>query len=126
MPESWLTPGEENLGTWPVYLGDARVSAAKLTGKLHITNQGVHFRSELALAAHAAAMIGNWWERHKALARTDDHLVIPFIELEEARSVKKSLFVKALALKMKSGSEIEFQFGAANPQKAVDVIAART
>ncbi len=125
MAESWLTPSEELLGSWPVYLGDARVNAAKLTGKLHVTNQGVHFRSELALAANAAAMIGNWWERHKALARTDDHLVIPFIEIEEVRSVKKSLFVKALALKMKSGAEIEFQFGAANPQKAVDAITAR-
>jgi hypothetical protein len=125
MAETWLTPGEELLGSWPVYLGDARVSAAKLTGKLHVTNQGVHFKSELALAANAAAMIGNWWERHRALARTDDHLVIPFIEIDEVRSVKKSLFIKALALKMKSGEAIEFQFGAASPQKAADAIAVR-
>jgi hypothetical protein len=125
MAESWLTPGEELLGSWPVYLGDARVSAAKLTGKLHVTNQGVHFKSELALAANAAAMIGNWWERHKALARTDEHLIIPFLEIAGVQAVKKSLFVKALALKMKSGEAIEFQFGAASPQKAAEAIAAR-
>ena len=125
MAESWLTPGEEILGSWSVFLGDPRPNAAKITGKLHVTNQAVHFRSELALAENAAAMIGNWWERHKALARTDNHMVIPFIEIGQAQAVKKSLFVKALALKMKSGEEIAFQFGAASPQKAVDAIAAR-
>jgi hypothetical protein len=125
MAESWLAPGEELLGSWSVFLGDPGPSSAKITGKLHVTNQAVHFRSELALAQNAAAMIGNWWERHKAMARADNHMTIPFIEIGQALAVKKSLFVKALALKMKSGEEIVFQFGAASPQKAVDAIAAR-
>jgi hypothetical protein len=125
MAESWLTAGEEILGSWAVYLGDPKPNAAKITGKLFVTSLGVHFKSELALAQNAAAMIGNWWERHKAFVRTDSHVAIPFIEISEARSVKKSLFVKALAIKMKSGEEIEFQFGAASPEKAALAISAR-
>ena len=107
------------------FLGDARPNSPKITGKLHVTNQGVHFRSELALAENAAAMIGNWWERHKALARSDSHMAIPYAEIGQALPVKKSLFAKALAIKMKSGEEIEFQFGAASAQKAADAITAK-
>jgi hypothetical protein len=125
MAETWLNEGEEILGTWSVFLGDPRPNAAKIAGKLQVTSQAVHFRSELALAANAAAMIGNWWERHKALARSDNHMAIPLAQIDQAQTVKKSLFVKALALKMKSGEAIEFQFGAASPQKAVDAITAR-
>jgi hypothetical protein len=125
MAEEWLSSGEEILGSWAVYLGEPKVNSAKLTGKLFVTSQGVHFKSELVLAANAAAMIGNWWERHKALAKTDSHVAIPFAEIAEARSVKKSLFVKALAVKMKSGAEIEFMFGAASAEKAALAITAK-
>ena len=125
MAESWLAQGEEIVGSWSVYLGDPRPNAAKITGKLHVTNQAVHFAADLALAEGAAAMIGNWWERDRAFAKSDKHLAIPFAEIGGAQAVKKSLFVKALALKLKNGTDIEFQFGAASPQKAVDAIAAK-
>jgi hypothetical protein len=125
MTEEWLASGEEILGSWAVYLGDPKPNSPKVTGKLFVTNQGVHFKSELALAENAAAMIGNWWERHKAFAKTDSHVIIPFTEIGEARSVKKSLFVKALVIKMKTGEETEYMFGAASAEKAALAITAR-
>ncbi len=125
MSEEWLAAGEEVLGSWSAYLGDPRPNSAKVTGKLHVTSLGVHFAAQTVLAENAAAMIGNWWERHKALAKVDDRLMIPYAEIEQARTVKKSLFLKALAIRMKSGEEIEFQFGAASPEKAVQAISGK-
>jgi len=120
MAQSWLAQGEEMIGSWSVYLGDPRPNSEKITGKLHVTNQNVHFESGIALAENAAALIGR---RIQAFEKTDRHLAIPFAEIGEAKTVKKSLFVKALSIKLKSGEEIEFQFGAVSPQKAVDAIA---
>jgi len=119
MALTWLAPGEEIVGSWSVFLGDPRPGAEKTAGKLHVTNQNVHFEAGIALSENAAALIGR---RIKAFEKTDKVLTIPFGEIGEAKAVKKSLFVKALSVKLKSGEEIEFQFGAASPQKAVDAI----
>jgi hypothetical protein len=122
MEESWLAPGEKIVGSWSVFLGEPGASSAKVTGKLFATSANVHFEAGLALAKSAAASLSN---RIQAYAKSENHLTIPFAEIAEVRSVKKSFFQKALVLKLKSGLELEFQFGAASPQKAVDAIAAK-
>ncbi|MBM3295398.1 MAG: hypothetical protein FJY82_12885 [Candidatus Aminicenantes bacterium] len=122
MAESWLAAGEETVGSWSVFLGDPTPNSAKITGKLFVTNQFVHFEAGVSLEEGAAALIGR---RIKAFQKLDRHVAIPFAEIAEAKSVKKSLFVKALAVKLKSGEELEFQFGAASPQKAADAIASK-
>jgi hypothetical protein len=119
MDKSSLAVGEEILGSWSVYLGDPSPNSTKITGKLHVTNQNIHFEAGLALAENAAAQIGR---RIKAFEKSDKHIAIPFSEIGAAQVVKKSLFQKALSLKLKSGEEMEFQFGAASPQKALDAI----
>jgi hypothetical protein len=122
MNPAWLAQGEEILGSWSVFLGGEGPAAAKVAGKLFVTNQNIHFEAGIALAKNAAAMISN---RILAFEKTDQLLSIPLGEVGEARAVKKSMFVKALSVKLKSGEEIEFQFGAASPQKAVDAIVAK-
>lgn len=122
MEQSWLVPGETIIGSWSVFLGDPRPNSEKITGKLHVTDRHVHFEASLALAEGAAGMIS---KRIMAFETLDKHLTIPFGEIGEAKVVKKSLFVKALSIKLKTGEELEFQFGAASPQKAADAIAAK-
>ena len=113
MSPAWLVQGEEILGSWSVFLGGEGPAAAKVAGKLFVTDQNIHFEAGVALSKGAAALISN---RIQAFEKTDQLLTIPFAEIGEARAVKKSMFVKALTIKLKSGEEIEFQFGAASPQ----------
>jgi len=122
MAQSWLAAGEDIIGSWSVFLGDPGPAGAKVAGKLFVTNQNVHFEAGVALAKGAAALISN---RIKAFEKTDQLLTIPFAEIGEAKAVKKSMFAKALSLKLKTGEEIEFQFGAASPQKAAEAISAK-
>jgi len=122
MAQTWLAQGEEIVGSWSVFLGDPRSNAEKVAGKLFITNQNVHFEAGIAIAENAAALIS---QRIKAFEKTDKVFTIPFGEISVAKTVKKSMFVKALSVILKSGEELEFQFGAASPQKAVDAIIAK-
>jgi hypothetical protein len=122
MAESWLAPGENIVGSWSVFLGDPGVSSAKITGKLFVTNAHVHFEAGLSLKENAASLIA---QRIKPYEKLENHIVIPFAEIAGVQSVKKSFLTKALAVKLKSGAELEFQFGAASPQKAAEAIAAK-
>lgn len=122
MAQEWLAPGEEIVGSWSVFVGDPSPSGAKVAGKIFVTNQNIHFEAGIALAEGAAALISR---RIRAFEKTDKVLTIPFGEIAEAKAVKKSMFVKALSVKLKSGEEIEFHFGATSPQKAVDAITAK-
>ena len=122
MAESWLTPGEDIVGSWSVFLGDPGVSTAKVTGKLFVTNLHLHFEAGVSLKENAAVLIN---KRIAPYEKIENHIVIPFADIAAVQSVKKSFFTKALAVKLKSGEDLEFQFGAASPQKAADAIAAK-
>jgi hypothetical protein len=119
MAEEWLEQGEELVGSWSVFLGDPRPNSEKITGKLHVTNRYVRFQAGISLEENAASLISR---RIKPYEKLSDQAAIPFSEIGEAKIVKKSLFQKALYLKLKSGDELEFQFGAMSPQKALDGI----
>ena len=126
MTAAWLSPGEEIVGSWSVYVGESGPMSEKITGKLHVTNAGVHFEAGLALRESAAAYMNRWWSRRvKPFDKLDEVFTIPLAEIAEAQSVKKSFLTKALAVKLKSGEAVEFQFGAASPQKAAEAIASR-
>ncbi|MGA2587761.1 MAG: hypothetical protein ABSF88_12160 [Candidatus Aminicenantales bacterium] len=122
MAESWLEQGEETVGSWSVFLGEPRPNSEKITGKLHVTNRYVRFEAGISLEENAASLIAR---RIKPYEKLNDHAAIPFSAIGEAKIVKKSLFQKALYLKLKSGDELEFQFGAMSPQKALDGIIAK-
>ncbi len=122
MAEEWLEQGEEIAGSWSVFLGDPRPNSEKITGKLHVTSLYVRFQAGLSLQENAASLLAR---RIKAFEKLTDHAAIPFNEIAEAKIVKKSFFQKALYLKLKSGDEFEFQFGAMSPQKALDGITAK-
>jgi hypothetical protein len=122
MDKTWLAAGEDILGSWSVFLGEPRPNSEKLAGKLHVTNQNIHFESGVALDENAGLHISR---RLKAFEKVEKIVTIPFSEIGSASSVKKSLFQKALAVKLKTGEEMEFQFGAASPQKALDAILPR-
>jgi hypothetical protein len=120
--KSCLSAGEEILGSWSVFLGEPRPNSEKLAGKLHVTNQNIYFESGISIEENAGLLIS---KRLKAFEKVEKLVSIPYTEIGAATSVKKSLFQKALAVKLKSGEEIEFQFGAASPQKALDAILPR-
>jgi hypothetical protein len=122
MAESWLEQGEELVGSWSVFLGDPRPNSEKIAGKLHVTNRYVRFAAGISLQENAASLIARRIKPYEKLA---DHAAVPFSDIGEAKIVKKSLFQKALYLKLKSGDELEFQFGAMSPQKALDGITAK-
>jgi hypothetical protein len=122
MDRTRLAAGEEILGSWAVFLGEPRPNSEKLAGKLYVTDQNIHFESGISLEEKAGLLIS---KRLMAFEKVGGLVTIPFGEIGSAGSVKKSLFQKALTVKLKSGEEIEFQFGAASPQKALDVILAK-
>ncbi len=122
MDKTFLSAGEEILGSWSVFLGEPRPNSEKLAGKLHVTNQNIYFESGIAIQENAGLLIS---KRLKAFEKAEKLVTIPYAEIGSATSVKKSLFQKALAVKLKSGEEIEFQFGAVSPQKALDAILPR-
>jgi hypothetical protein len=127
MSSEWLAPGEEILGSWNVYLGEPSPTSAKTTGKLHITNQSVHFIGDLELRENAAIYMNNLDARRGLMPfwKSDKHIAVPFTEIGEAQIVKKKLFLKSLHVVFKSGAVFDFNFGAASPQKALDAIVAR-
>jgi hypothetical protein len=122
MDKSCLSAGEEILGSWSVFLGEPRPHSEKIAGKLHVTNQNIHFESGISIEENAGLLLS---KRLKAFEKVEKLVSIPYAEIGAAASVKKSLFQKALAVKLKSGEDIEFQFGAASPQKALDAILPR-
>jgi len=124
MAESWLAPGEQIVGSWSVYIGDPSPNSAKITGKLHVSGLNVHFDAGLSLQENAAAMISRL-RPIQPFRKLDNHITIPFSDIAGVKNVKKSFLLKALILTLRSGEEIEFQFGAASPQKAADAIAAK-
>ena len=119
MGNDWLVPGESEVGSWAVYVGGEGASAAKVTGKIHITNLNFHFAAGLSLEKNAPAMLSN---RIKAFEKSEEHLTIPFSEIGGAEIVKKGFLLKSLVLKLKTGEELPFHFGAMNPQKALDAL----
>jgi len=119
MGKDWLIPGECEVGSWAVYVGGEGPAAAKVTGKIHVTNLNFHFDAGISLEKNAAAMISN---RIKAFEKSEEHLTIPFSEIAGAEIVKKGFLLKSLVVKLKTGEELPFHFGAMNPQKALDAL----
>ena len=95
--------------------------AAKVTGKLHLTDSHLHFEAGLSLEKRLAAFLSN---RIKAFEKSDAHLMIPFGEIDGAEILKKELPVQEPGRELKTGEALSFHFGAASPQKALDGLTA--
>lgn len=121
MGKDWLQPGEEEIGSWSVYIGGQGQMDAKVTGKIHITNLNFHFAAGLSLEKNAASLMTNY-QHIKAFEKSEEHLTIPFSEIAGGEIVKKGFLLKSLAVKLKAGEELLFHFGAMNPQKALDAL----
>ncbi len=121
MGNDWLQPGETEVGSWAVYIGGEGPNAAKVTGKIHVTNLNFHFAAGVSLEKNAATLMTTY--RHiKAFQKSDEHLTIPFTEIVGGEIVKKGFLLKSLVVKLKTGEELPFHFGAMNPQKALDAL----
>jgi hypothetical protein len=121
MGNDWLPAGENILGSWAVFVGDEGPMAAKITGKLHLTDIHLHFEAGLSLEKNAPAFLSN---RIKAFEKSDAHLTIPLGEIGGAEIAKKSFLSKSLIVKLKTGEALSFHFGAASPQKALEALTA--
>jgi len=123
MGNDWLEPGENEVGSWAVYVGGEGPMAAKVTGKIHITNRYFHFAAGVSLEKNAATLISGGLRRHiKAFEKSEEHLTIPLGEIAGGEIVKKGFLLKSLVVKMKTGEDLAFHFGALNPQKALDAL----
>jgi len=122
MGNEWLQPGETEVGSWAVYIGEEGPMSAKVTGKIHITNLNVHFAAGLSLEKNAATLITQLRRHHQAFEKSDQHLTIPFAEIAGGDIVKKGFLLKSLVLKLNTGEELPFHFGAMSPQKALDAL----
>ena len=122
MKTDWLQENETALGDWPVYIGEPRPNSPKITGRLHVTDRRVVFAAGLDLAENAGPEI---LSRKKAFAESDELRTFPFDQIHKAEIVKKKIILKSLLLTLKSGEQIDFQFGAASPARALDSILAR-
>jgi hypothetical protein len=123
MDPEWLLENENVLGDWAVYIGEASPNSPKITGRLYVTDRRVVFAAGLDLAENAGAEI---MLRRKAFSESDQLRAIPFDQVRAAEIVKKKLILKSLLLILRSGEQIEFQFGAASPAKALDLIKERS
>jgi len=121
MGNDWLEPGENLVGSWAVFVGGEGPMAAKVTGKLHVTDRYLHFEAGLSLEKNAPALLSN---RIKAFKKSDEHLTIPLGEIRGAEIVKKGFLTKDLVVKLKTGEDMAFHFGAMSPQKALDGLTA--
>ncbi len=119
MQPQWLSPGEEIIGSWAVYMGGQGPSAAKVVGKLHVTNRNVCFDAGLALQENAAADLSNGRQAHQTL---DQQLWIPIKDIRQAAITRKFLILKSLHLVLVCGQQYDIHFGAASPQKALEAI----
>jgi hypothetical protein len=122
MNPEWLLENENVLGDWAVYIGEASPNSPKITGRLHVTDRRVVFTAGLDLAENAGAEI---MLRRKAFAETDELRIYPFNQIHKAEIIKKKLILKSLLLTLNTGEQIDFQFGAASPAKALDLIRTR-
>jgi len=117
MGNDWLQPGENLKGTWAVYVGGEGPLAAKVTGKLHVTDRFLHFEAGLSLDKNAGVLIS---KRIKPFEKSEEHLAIPLGEIAGAEIVKKGFLLKSLVVRLVGGEELPFHFGAMSPQKALD------
>jgi hypothetical protein len=122
MKTDWLQENEIVLGDWPVYIGDPRPNSPKITGRLHVTDRRVVFAAGLDLAENAGPEI---LSRRKAFTESAEMRAFPFDQIRKAEIVRKKLILKSLLLTLKSGEQIDFQFGAVSPVKVLDLILAR-
>jgi len=128
MAEPWLEQGEEIVGSWSVFMGDPSPNSEKIIGKIFVTNRYVRFQAGISLEKNAASKIAEAYMirgRTAPFEKLTDHVAIPFTDIGDAAIVKKGFLQKALSVKLKSGDELEFQFGAMSPQKALDGIKAK-
>jgi hypothetical protein len=121
MGNDWLQTDEKLIGSWAVFVGGEGPMAAKVTGKLHVTNRNLHFEAGLSLEKNAPALLSN---RIRAFEKSDEHLTIPLGEIAGAEILKKGFLSKSLIVKLKTGEALSFQFGASSPQKALDGLTA--
>lgn len=120
--KTWLTDGEEIVGSWHVYIGDESPNSAKITGQLHVTNKNVHFEAGISLRENAAADISN---KIKAFENAETNITIPYPEISEVKVTKKFMIMKSLHIILKKGGELTLRFGAMSPQTALDAISSR-
>ena len=122
MKSEWIHENETELGDWAVYIGEPNPNSPKVTGRLHITDRRVVFDAGLELAENAGADI---MLRRKAFSESDQLRSIPFDQVQAAEIARKKFILKSLLLTLKSGEQVEFQFGAASPAKALELIRSR-
>jgi hypothetical protein len=122
MDAGWLLEDEKVLGDWAVYIGEASPSSPKITGRLYMTDRRAVFAAGLELAENAGAEI---LSRRRAFSESGQLRTIPLDEISAAEIVKKKLILKSLLLTLASGEQVEFQFGAASPAKALELIQQR-
>jgi len=122
MKTDWLLENETVLGDWPVYIGEPRPNSPKITGRLYVTERRVVFAAGLDLAENAGPEI---LSRKEAFTESDARQAYPYDRIRKAEIVRKKLILKSLLLTLKSGEQVDFQFGAASPAKALDLILAR-
>ncbi len=122
MEMEWFLNNEKVLGNWAVYIGEASPNSPKITGRLYITDRRVVFTAGLELAENAGAYIAR---RRRAFAESDQLQAFALEQIQAAEIVKKKLILRSLRLTLKSGEQVEFQFGAASPAKALKIIRVR-
>ena len=113
---------EKQQESWAVYLGDPTPTGAKVTGRLSITDEALVFDAGIALAEHAGLLLGLGIPVHTVV---NDAVSIPFADIAAVRTERTKLILRSLVVRVVSGEEIAFQFGAASPTGALDAITSR-
>jgi hypothetical protein len=107
---------EKQQESWAVYLGDPTPTGAKVTGRLSITDEALVFDAGIALAEHAGLLLGLGIPAHTV---ANDAVSIPFADIAAVRTERTKLILRSLVVRLVSGEEIAFQFGAASPAEAL-------
>jgi hypothetical protein len=122
MNKDWLAAGETLLGDWAAYIGEPSPTSPKVTGRLCVTDRRVVFAAGLRLEENAGAEV---LRRRQAFAASDQQRSFAYEEIGGVEALRKKLILRSLQLTLRSGERVEFQFGAASPARALELIRER-
>ncbi|BDD87968.1 hypothetical protein [Desulfofustis limnaeus] len=114
--QHWMEATEQPLGSWAVFIGENGPLTDKITGRLHITNRHVYFKTGLHLEPHAGLLTaGGRFDYHADVVPPfqilDEVVKIPRDRINRVSTSRHRFFLQSLHLHLDNGDEIVFRFG---------------
>jgi hypothetical protein len=106
--QHWMEATEQPLGSWAVFIGENGPLTDKITGRLHITNRHVYFKTGLHLEPHAGLLTaGGRFDYHADVVPPfqilDEVVKIPRDRINRVSTSSHRFFLQSLLLHLDNG-----------------------